>query len=260
MCGKKTLVAYIDEYGDRIEDGTGRCDREDKCGYMRLPDRPFEENIYTHHRRYERQYVKKKKYRFSFDEVLKSKQRVEESSLFKFLSVKTDKAKQVFESYHVGCWELDWTVFWQIDQNNEVRTGKLFKYGSDGKRSKTQNIRWVHALPENKNEEYELEQCLFGLHLVNSGKPIAVVESEKTAVIASMFIDNFTWMATGGKSITRTLDALKGKNVTLFPDLGAFDEWKKKADELGFNCSDYLERIATEEQKKEGLDIADFLI
>jgi len=46
-----------------------------------------------------------------------------------------------------------------------------------------------------------------------------------------------------------------------FPDLGAFDIWQKKASELDFHIpvSDFLEQNATDEQRKKGLDIADFL-
>ena len=54
---------------------------------------------------------------------------------------------------------------------------------------------------------------------------------------------------------------LKGRRVVAFPDMGAYDRWCKKAHILDFNIevSDYLEKNATEIQRKEGLDIGDFL-
>ena len=56
---------------------------------------------------------------------------------------------------------------------------------------------------------------------------------------------------------------LKGRNVTLFPDLNAFDKWKRKAEEFSniatFKVSDLLERKASENEKRNGLDIADYL-
>ncbi|WP_394341409.1 DUF6371 domain-containing protein [Salinimicrobium sediminis] len=65
-------------------------------------------------------------------------------------------------------------------------------------------------------------ECLFGLHLLNSDKQkaIALVESEKTAVIASIAFPQFIWMATGG------LMNLKGPhadNLIFFPDAGCFN-------------------------------------
>ena len=56
---------------------------------------------------------------------------------------------------------------------------------------------------------------------------------------------------------------LKGKTVTLFPDLNAYDKWNSKAKELSTLCniivSDLLERQATETDKQQGLDLADYL-
>ena len=50
----------------------------------------------------------------------------------------------------------------------------------------------------------------------------------------------------------------------LFPDLNATEEWKETAHlwkgKFNITVSDYLESVATEQQKKDGLDIADFLI
>jgi hypothetical protein len=43
---------------------------------------------------------------------------------------------------------------------------------------------------------------LFGLHLINEDyqKEIAIVESEKTAIIMSIFLPDFIWIITGSKS------------------------------------------------------------
>ena len=69
------------------------------------------------------------------------------------------------------------TVFWQIDTNNKVRTGKLIKYNpSNGKRIKN-NTNWVHSVLKISN--FNLKQCLFGEHLLNQfpNKTIGIVES-----------------------------------------------------------------------------------
>ena len=94
------------------------------------------------------------------------------------------------------------------------------------------------------------------------------MESEKTAIIASMFMPQFIWIATGGKDgmFGQTdYKVLKGHKVILFPDLGMLDNWHQKSITLirhGIDASvyDYLEQNATDEDKVAGLDIADFLL
>ena len=74
-------------------------------------------------------------------------------------------------------------------------------------------INWVHSvmkyagqLPEN----WELTQCLFGEHLLSAidekQKTVALVESEKTAIIASCIMPKYIWLATGGKSQFNHID------------------------------------------------------
>ena len=58
---------------------------------------------------------------------------------------------------------------------------------------------------------------------------------------------------------------MKNRSVILCPDLGATETWKGKIKLLSSICSrvvisEKLEQCATEEQRKSGLDIADFLL
>lgn len=95
-----------------------------------------------------------------------------------------------------------------------------------------------------------------------------MVESEKTAVIASHFMPDVLWIATGGKNgcfNERAATALAGREVVLMPDLGATQEWQARFPRLDKVCrsvsvNDILETMATEEQRNQGLDIADFLL
>ena len=74
---------------------------------------------------------------------------------------------------------------------------------------------------------------------------------------------DYLWMSTGSLNEFKPskLNVLKGRRVVAFPDLGAYDYWLKKAAMIDFpiEVSNYLEKNATEVQRKEGLDIADFL-
>jgi hypothetical protein len=118
-------------------------------------------------------------------------------------------------------------------------------------------IDWVHR---NVKKPYQLSQCLYGLHLVDEETPIAVVESEKTAIIASLAVPSYIWVATGGKENIRLIAELMGYDVTLFPDLGGYDKWYRYAMNNGYKISSLLETVATDEERSEGLDIADFII
>ncbi|MBQ3206967.1 MAG: hypothetical protein IJB38_03040 [Bacteroidales bacterium] len=71
-------------------------------------------------------------------------------------------------------------------------------------------------------------------------KPIALVESEKTAIICSGLMPQYLWLATGGKS--------------------QLSQEKLSAAEIDITVSDILQRYATEEQRKAHIDIADLLI
>ena len=82
------------------------------------------------------------------------------------------------------------------------------------------------------------------------------------------FISDFVWLATGGMNGCFNHIAVKvlgDRDIILFPDLGATDKWKSKIPLLQSVCkrvviSNILEDNATEEQKANGLDIADFLL
>jgi len=93
----------------------------------------------------------------------------------------------------------------------------------------------------------------------------AIVEAEKTAVVASMFFPNTLFLATGGITNLRkeTCEPLKDRRVILFPDLGAEEIWREKSRTIpGLNncsVSHWLTNTATDEMRRRGLDIADIL-
>ena len=95
-----------------------------------------------------------------------------------------------------------------------------------------------------------------------------LVESEKTCLIASHFMPDFLWLATGGKNGCFNEDAmqvLRRRDVILMPDLGAIGKWIEKSKILEPICksvtiSDVLDQMATDEQREAGLDISDFLL
>lgn len=195
--------------------------------------------------------------------------------LFVFLTgiIGKEETERIFRLYKVGT-SKKWygaTVYWQIDRYGQVRSGKIMLYNSsDGHRVKEPHsyVSWVHS--ELHLDNFNMKQCLFGEHLLSQypSKPIAIVESEKSALIASHFMSDFIWLATGGIHgcfKEESIQVLKNRSVMLCPDLGAFEAWKAKIPMLSAVCSkviisEHLELVATEEQRKKGLDIADFLL
>ena len=83
-----------------------------------------------------------------------------------------------------------------MDNTGNIRSGKIMAYDTTtGKRLKNKDgkplINWVHSILE--IPKYNLKQCLFGLHLLNENlKQVAIVESEKTALIMSIEFPNYT--------------------------------------------------------------------
>lgn len=287
-CGKRRFVPYVDtETGEILPDDYGRCDREVNCGYFLNP--------YTSG--YALEVTKKEKgddYSFSnikqwrsAPKVIKemsimspiilqqSRANYNENNFVKWLIglVGTDAAAGAIARYHIGT-SKHWsgsTVFWQIDTSGTVRSGKIMLYdATTGKRVKKpyNHISWAHKAL--KYEDYELQQCYFGEHLLrNCNTKIGLVESEKTAIIASIFMPQFTWLAVGSltnlnKDKSRIL---AGCEVVLFPDLGGYDKWAAKASEMNatiigatFTASDILEKVATQDERQAGYDLADYLI
>lgn len=282
-CGKgKTFSLYIDtETGEHIHPTVGRCNRESNCGHHYTPKQYFQDNNISFDtpqpKAYKPRPVTPQQKPVSFIPVEEFKASLnptafETNHFVQFLInlFGVEVASQLVSRYFVAT-SKHWngaTVFWQIDTQGKVRTGKIMLYSpSTGKRIKDpfNHINWVHSLL--KQPEFELRQCLFGTHLlIDKTKPVAIVESEKTAVIASVYLPQFIWVAVGSLTNLNAekCSILKGRTVTLFPDLNGFDKWSSKAKELShlamFTVSDLLERKATEAEKKQGFDLADYLI
>jgi hypothetical protein len=274
----KTFSLYIDtETGEHLHPTVGRCNRESNCGYHYTPKQYFQDNGIS----FEKTCLNKPKAikpllkpaSFIEVEAFKASLQGHEGNYFvKFLIdlFGVEVANELISRYFIGTSKY-WngaSVFWQIDISGRVRTGKVMLYNaSTGKRVKEpfSHINWAHSVLE--LTDYNLRQCLFGEHLlIDKTKPVAIVESEKTAIIASVYLPQFIWLAVGSLTNLNAekCSILKGRTVTLFPDLNGFEKWRDKAIELShfthISVSDLLERKATESERKQGLDLVDYLI
>ncbi len=277
----KTFSLYIDtETGEYIHPTVGRCNREIKCGYHYTPKQYFQDNNISFDRTDSNVcrpgYIRPQPKPVSFIpvEVFKASldpSAFEENHFVQFLIqlFGVEVTNQLVSRYFIASSSY-WngaTVFWQIDIKGKIRTGKIMLYSPDtGKRVKEpfNHVTWAHKAI--KDPEFEIKQCLFGEHLLSDiTRPVAIVESEKTAIIASVYLPQYIWLALGGIgfSIDKCV-ALKGRDVVFFPDIGAFHKWNGKAKELSSiarcKVSDLLELKATDKERAEGLDLADFLM
>lgn len=158
------------------------------------------------------------------------------------------------------------TVFWQVDEKERIHGGKVMLYSPNtGKRVKEpyNHINWVHNAI--KAPDFNLNQCLFGLHRINEDyqKTIGIVESEKTAIIMSIFLPDLIWLATGSKQNLKheLLKPLKRRDIILYPDKGEFQDWTAKTDELlkkGFRIT--VSELIEKTGHPKGFDLADLYL
>ena len=292
----KTFKRYIDtETNQYLADHVGRCDREEQCGYHFSPRDYFAVAPYDVHikpvKKYHRQ-PNKSQFNVLPRSLVKDSCRAYSNNNFISFLAKMfgeGKALELAALYHIGTashWQGA-TVFWQIDIKGNVRTGKIMLYDrTTCKRVKQpfNHIAWVHRLMRNaecrmRNEnktsaigtptsEFILKQCLFGEHLlINSqGRIVCLVESEKTAIIASVYMPEYIWLAAGSLNGLNEAKCrvLANRTVIMFPDVNGYAKWHSKAQELNlripsatFVINDSLELSATDNEREQGIDLAD---
>ena len=278
-CKKRTFVRYVDlETGDYVSTDVGRCDREAKCGYHKKPRDYFEENGGGPRKDYFFPRAVPKKASEDYFSVVSPQlakdtmTAYEKNNLIAFIRKRwgKDAVQKITSSYPIGTCKF-WpgaTIFWQQDAEGRFRTGKIMLYNKEnGHRIKdpVSRIMWVHKLP--LFHDFNLKQCLFGESLIkDNDKPVAIVESEKTAIMASLFFPDATWLATGGLNNLQSekTRCLSGREIILFPDLGAETKWIMQADSIphlkNAKVSTWLMKHSTQKDKDDGLDIGDWLI
>lgn len=187
----------------------------------------------------------------------------------KWDSVQRRRIHQVLMDYHVAHGKNGHTIFWNLDEQGHVRTGKMMKYKPDGHRDKESkwNFDWIHAtlikhwdperremveyppypFPDIYNPEKQIARItFFGMHLTQAAMhrhtTIKLVESEKTAILMAIAYGNSAsdlWMACGGLEML-TRERLKplidqGRRIILYPDRDGIDKWRKKVDSIGYD-------------------------
>jgi len=231
-CKKKRFTPYVlVDDNEKVADieKYGLCDRSNSCGYHAYPEgtsvigwAESEESSYK------KPYVSPD---FISKELVESSfNKFNENTFFMYL-VKifgSETALELQEKYNIGTAKSKGAIYWQEDSDGKFRTGKVMYYQSNGKRNKNRNSWYVH----NKiKKDYNLMQVLFGEHLIkqNPDKPVALVESEKSAILLSVFFPDYTWIASGGMQMLNSYRLLRLPRLDLVcPDKGAFELWEKQ--------------------------------
>ena len=291
-CGRKhSFTRYIDTENNNmyVGDDVGKCNRLDKCGYHYPPRQYFADHPWLNDNNsvaFLQNIGKSKKAKATkpsppepkplctipdevFDEMVS---RTTPSCHMQWLERRfgSQYAEFIRENYYVSSTADGRTIFWQIDAERRIRTGKVMAFDiTTGRRKHTPGaVDWVHSILKREGtlpEDWELTQCLYGEHLL-AWQPtavVALVESCKTAHVGYALFPRMLWLATGSLQglTTERLRPLKGRRVVLFPDQGkGYEVWSSRitsiAREVGFvyTVSDFAERHLSD-----GADVADLI-
>ena len=278
-CGRKRkFVPYIDTHTMRPVDDRqcGRCNRESNCGYHLpprvvaspnpLPKRGLADiaepapslreragGEAAHYEKMHRACEQSQPWGSHFVTWLRTR-------------FPREAVAAAIKRYRVGGTPDGATLWWQIDGQGRVHTGKGMKYNPlTGHRVKESSgaVNWAHRMRlYGEPSELVVGQCLFGEHLLsesttdftdykmdgsstqgenprnpwseNNLREIGVVESEKTALIMSLVCPDKVWLATGGKANFKEqmLWPLLGHEVAVYPDADALTDWEQRIHRL----------------------------
>ena len=294
-----SFTRYITDGGDYLSDDVGRCDRETKCGYHYKPKEYFADNP-TMFVGVGKGNAKAKKrsranYGFADKNGSQSKYKTETATdkpdfipfeqfkltlgnydrnafvqfLLNLFPDCIEEIQDALKMYLVGTFD-DYTCFPSIDRLNRVCRAKLIRFNrATGKRLKGKYDTSSLPAKLKLKEDFNYKQIFFGEHLLPKypNKPVAVVEAEKTAIIASLCFPEFVWLASNSKSWLKVerLKRLGKRQIVLYPDADGFEFWQAialdgKRQGLTIKVSNLIENHATDEQKTNGYDLADYLI
>lgn len=188
-CGKgRCFVRYIDELGSIIfPNNVGKCDHENSCGYHYTPKEYFKDNpdklemnvdngkslLSASYKSVDKTSVCITPSYIPSSYVLRSQSHYSINPLYQYFCrvFGESETNRLFDMYRIGT-SAKWggsTVFWQIDINGQVRTGKVMCYNAEtGHRVKEPQafVSWAHS--ELKLQDFHLKQCLYGEHLLKN--------------------------------------------------------------------------------------------
>lgn len=283
QCGHSNKFRYCEDLtGNRLED-FGRCERTNSCGYQIWPTGkavPKTEGAYRP--------PPEPKQIFPSGKVLSRLQRTltNQNSPFHRYAASLGVSLE-----HLGRWRVGtesqsgktYTVFVHETTGGQVVNAKWVQYGADGNRIKSTDDTGMDSFslkqPTDRTGGLELkryELCLYGEHLLDPAKkrPVFLIESEKSAVIAAWFYREYDFVAVGSANglTDKKISALTGRRCYWLSDADGNEikldpkTKKEKLSEGGRKNSSIRKLQAYEirhavldlfPERKDGYDIAD---
>lgn len=168
------------------------------------------------------------------------------------------------QRYYLGKTKSGQPIYWMLD---EMLTPLDAHIGND----------WISTLLKHREpvlKNWFVSHCLFGLHLINASPsyPIAIVESEASAVVLSELFPERIWMAYTSVShlLPGLLAPLEGRSVTIYPSTDPsmntymffrdYERHVKGMYDINLTIDETLEDNASDSQKERCIDLLDFLL
>lgn len=148
---------------------------------------------------------------------------LEKCSLFRWMCglFPEERVREVWDKYNVTTDSHENCVFWYVDQDGKILYDKRILYNEDGHR----NREFFPGRQYRVADGYT-GKCYFGACIPDDGKKAFIVESEKSALLASLYYGGRRFLAAGGKGNLREIEP----NMLLVPDMDARMEWEEKGE------------------------------
>ena len=108
--------------------------------------------------------------------------------------------------------------------------------------------------------DFNYRQCFFGLHLVDGEKPVALCESEKTAVMMSVFMPEYTWIASGGSEMLSMERLSELKRLDMVLQITAVKKWEHKTRHFNREMDVTVDQAVQSGVLPDGADILDLML
>jgi hypothetical protein len=284
-CGKKTFKHYVfTATNEPVGEAFGRCDRENNCGYHQIPEREIPEPVAT------RPQLPPPSVIIPSQDYLQVLEANTQSNFHSFCINQLGISPEHLQAWRIGAkWKF--TAFLLINREGLPVNAKFVAYTAEGKRDKSekadgeptfiphylgkaylrsQKIETDNAKLEDWQDYYKFARCFFGEHLFDIRKNTCLVESEKSAVLASYFFPDYNWLATGGNNgmMWEQFEIFSGYTGRIWNlvdnDLAGITKsktvhWLDKLAELRENKEEILS-VNLFEKSPSGWDIADAII
>lgn len=130
-----------------------------------------------------------------------------------------ERVRAVWDKYNCCTDSHGNAVFLYTDQQGRVLFDKRIFYKPDGHRDKS-----FFPGRQFRVADGYTGKCYFGACVPDDGHKAFIVESEKSAILASLYYGGRRFLATGGKGNLRDIEP----NMMLVPDMDARMEWEER--------------------------------